>query len=128
MGKGIEQAALIGCADANAAVVDLESQNRVVVIFVGLRENSDHDLAGRGEFDRVANQIGKHLAKSARVSSYPRRRPDFDQVAELQAFGVGALGHELEYVLDHRAKLKIDVLHLQLAGLDFGKIQYVVDD
>ena len=47
---------------------------------------------------------------------------------QFNAFGFGTLGQQLDGAFDHVAEVEIDDFDAELARLDFGKVQDVVDD
>lgn len=60
--------------DADAGVFDGEAPPGARVAWChGLRRDAQPDLPARGEFDRVAQQIGQHLAQAGRVAAHPVR-------------------------------------------------------
>ncbi len=91
-----------------------------------LGRGADRDLAGIGEFDRVADEVQQDLRQAARVAM-PGRQPGHDVGDEFESLCIGeAFGRA-----DHRAH---DIGHRivferqgQLPGLDLRQVEYVVD-
>ena len=67
-----------GCADTDARVGDLETDNRFGVSF-GFFLGAQDYFAVLSEFDRVAHQIGDHLAEAAGVATQRRRHVAVNQ-------------------------------------------------
>ncbi|HYY16939.1 MAG TPA: hypothetical protein VE965_09910, partial [Gammaproteobacteria bacterium] len=81
-----------------------------------------------GELNCVANQVGEDLAQATGVAPQGHRHIIMDVAEEFQPFGLGALGKQFMDILNDLAQIEIDAFELQLAGLDLGEIQDVVDD
>ena len=125
--EGVEDQLLLVLFDADTGVADLES-NRPLLLAVSNYSCGHANLALLGELDRIAQQVGQHLAQAGRVAAYPlgqiRRqiRDTFDALAH------GLTGVEFENVFHQFAQLEALFFQLQLAGLDLGKIEDIVDD
>ena len=116
--------------DADAGVGDVEADDASRSSLLAAAATAHHDLALLGELDRVADQVGEDLAQRGRGS--PRsaaarrcRRRD----AQLEALRRGARGEQLDRAFDHACRsVEVDLLEGQLAGLDLGEVEDVVDD
>lgn len=86
------------------------------------------DATTGGEFHCVVDQIDEHLAEAGDVTHDPRRDVFGDMVGEVEVLAGGLHGEEVERLLDGRAQIERQVLHLHLAGFDIGEVQDVVDD
>ena len=114
------------CAQADAGIAHLET-DPVAAIF-GFGADGDDDLAGFGEFQCVADQVGQHLADARRISLRYGRHFGPNARSKLDPLLMRSRRQHLEHVLDHRAQIEIDRFELELAGLDLREIQNVVDD
>ncbi len=113
LGEGLEDAFQVLAGDADAGIGDPEHQPRVrIATSDGV--DLDPDFAGRGEFDRVADQIGQYLAESNRIPNHARRNvgADIDLQCDVlvaclqleQGGNFAHLGVQIErYVLDFHA-------------------------
>ena len=86
--------------DADATVADLETQaHRAASAFQQLDGNDD--LAALGELDRVADQVGEHLAQPVRVAQHLRQRHPRRLHAQLQALALGGRGDDGQRLFQH---------------------------
>ena len=116
---------LAGHADAGVAHRELELH-----LLARAFEQFDvqPDLAALGELDRVVDEVREDLAKAERVAQQMlgNRRRDMGQ--ELQPLVVRLLGGKRRDRADHLVEPEIGRLHVELARLDLGEVQDVVDD
>ena len=86
------------------------------------------DFAALGELDGVVDEVGQDLTEAQRVAEQllGNRGSDMDQ--ELEPFLVRLLGRERGDRADHLVELEIGGLDVELAGLDLGEIEDVIDD
>ncbi len=71
--KDIEQAGLLLVADAHPGVGDAEAQQRLMIPLAH-QAHTDTDMAGLGELDRVAHQVGQHLGQTQRITHITARQ------------------------------------------------------
>jgi hypothetical protein len=87
----------------------------------------DQDFPLFGELQRVPYQVRENLAQTSGVPLQAGRHPGFEVEIQIQALflraGRDRFGEVLEKLLDRER----DVLQFQLPGLDFRKIQDIVD-
>ncbi len=62
------------------------------------------------------------------VAGHPHGYGGLDQIAEFEPLAVGLFGQEFEHILHGRAQFEVEDFQFYLAGLNFGKIQDVVDN
>jgi len=86
-----------------------------------------HHFAGGGELDPVAEQIHEHLAQAGDIPDHGRRDAVVHLVARSKSFSTPSVPG-VEGVLDAGAQIERLMFQLQLAGLDLGEVQYVVND
>ena len=87
----------------------------------------DH-LALLGELDGVADQVEQHLAQPAGVADQGVGHVRLHVVDQLQPLPVGPHGQGPQGVADRRSQREIGQVQLELAGLDLGEVEQVVDD
>ena len=124
--KGLEEAPLGVGAHADAGVLYAEAQRLPAVRAV---EHLDlqADASGRRELDRIAHQVGEHLAQTRRIDEMRRPQRRIDAPREQQLL---AARHVLERGIDalhqagHRAGLGAQ---LQFPHLDLREVEDVVD-
>ncbi len=104
------------------------TQQGDVVGRLRLEPGADDDLAGLGELDGVAHQVEHDLAQAHRVADQRLGDVAVDLAGELEPLLVRAQGQRLQRVLDAVADVEVDRLELDLAGLDLGEVEDVVDD
>ena len=127
LGEGVEQALLLGVADADAGVAHLEAQ---LVLGGGFAQTAhvELDATALGELDRVADQVGQHLAQPDRVAAYRQAHVGVDVQFQAQALALGRALHQLHHRLEHFAQVEAGDLQLQPVGLQLGVVEDVVDD
>ena len=83
---------------------------------------------GLGELDGVSGKIDQHLPQAHRIAAHAGRHGGFDRALELQALRERARREDLDGLLDGVAQAEFDAFELELARLDLGEVQNVVDD
>ena len=92
-----------------------------------LEPHIDEDLAGWGELDGVADQVDDDLAQTAGISHEVLGNVGRDVECEFQILFGRAAGHDLERVCEAVAEIEGNDFEVELAGLDLGKIENVVE-
>ena len=87
----------------------------------------DH-LALVGELDGVTHQVEEHLPQPAGVADQGVGHVRLHLVDQLQPLLVGPHGQGAQGVPDRRPQGEVGGDQLQLAGLDLGEVEQVVDD
>ena len=80
-----------------------------------------------GELDGVAGEIEQHLAQARGVADDHLRQPLVDERGDLDVFGLRARGQQFDGFLDQRRKRERPRLQIELAGLDLGEIENLLD-
>ena len=117
------------CASAEMPTPVSRTAKRIVHSRAGLRQHvaAQHDAAARGELDRVAQQVDEHLRQPQRVAAQRLR-----QVAAVdrqrQALAARAVGDQRRRAREQRVDREVDRREHQLAGVDLGQVEDVVDD
>ena len=112
-------------ADAGVAHGELELH-----LLAGAFEQFDvePDLAPLGELDGVVDEVGKNLAQPKRVAQQALRNAGRDVGQELEPLFVRLLGREGGDGGDDFVQLELGGFEVELAGLDLGEVENVVDD
>ena len=116
----LEDALLVLGRDADAGVGHRDQEAAVLDL------GPDAHGAGLGELDRVADQVHQHLGEPALVAAparQVRRHVDLERELLLRRQRLGR-AHHVQHQLAHRV---VDRRERQLAGLDLGQIEHVVD-
>ena len=94
------------------------------------RRDPHDDLAALGELDRVVHQVDEHLPQAERIAARAAAGDRADRFElELDPFASWrAPASSLTTSSDEPARSNVDRLDLQLAGLDLGEVENVVDD
>ena len=87
----------------------------------------DH-LPGVGELDGVADQVEQDLPQPAGVADQGVGHVRLHVADQLQPLLVGPHGQGPQGVADRRPQREVGRVQLQLAGLDLGEVEQVVDD
>ncbi len=88
-----------------------------------------HDFTDLGELDGVARQVDQDLPQPQRVADQGPRDPGVGPEEHLDPFFfLGLDGDQAGQVVQDLVEHERHRLHLQLAGLDLGKVEDVVDD
>ncbi len=121
-----DMALLVGCY-SDAGVGDAEGDaGRLGVGFD--RVDADFDLASRGKFHRVGDQVGQDLAQAPGIADQCRRQIHRDRAAQLQPLAVSQVGKGFGDVFDDVAQIERRLLEFDLSGFDLGDIEDLVDD
>ncbi len=112
---------------ADARVAHGKRQSHCVPILLQGADRHD-DLAELGEFDRVVAQVYQHLSQAQWVSQQMcwHRRVHIQQ--QFQALFFRLQSHQVGQVVQYVFQVEIDGFEFQLARLDLGEIQDVVDN
>ena len=81
-----------------------------------------------GELDGVREQVEQHLAQPARVSRKVGGHILLHEGEEVQVFAMGRVGNQVHGFLDQGSDIEVDGFEHQLAGVDLGEIEDIVDD
>ena len=84
-------------------------------------------LAGAGELDRVVHQVDEHLAEAARVAAQLRRQLWVDAAADVDGSMGEARADEGAHLAGDGLRGEGDLLEVEPAGLDLGKVENVVE-
>src|SRR5688572_20609250 len=86
----------------------------------------DHYFSLMRELDGIPDQVDQYLAQTARTASQLRGKIRIDQTSHLQPLILCALGEGIGYIFYGVAKAEIDRIQRQLACLNSGEIQNVI--
>ena len=93
-----------------------------------LAADIDQHMALFGELHRIAEQIGDDLAEAAGVADDMGRQARIDAHDQFEVLFGDARRHQRRDVLDRFGKPEGRRVQRQLAGIDLGEIENVVDD
>ena len=86
------------------------------------------DLARISELDRIPNEVKKDLTQAMWISDEVARNPWLEAQQELKVLLIGCLRREGAHGLDDILQIEVDLLHIELARLDFREIENVIDN
>ena len=112
---------------ADAGVPDGELQGDPVLV-PGDHLRGDDDFAGVGELDGVVGQVDQHLPQAQGVAHQGPGHLRGQGKQHFQALFPGLHRDQGGQVVQHLLQVEVHLFHGQLAGLDLGEIQDVVDD
>ena len=124
--KRLEQAVHLLRRHADPGIGHLEMQQRKAR---GFREFLDayHDFAGVREFDGVTQEVDDDLAQAPRIPLQALRHIALDQGGERKSLGARLLFEQRHRFFDAVMQVEFDFFQFELAGLDLGEIQQIVD-
>ena len=120
LGEGLEDALLRVFGDADAGVVDLDAHAAAV------ERDAQVDASAPRELERVGQQVADHLAYAGRVAEQQGRQLRVDQAGQFD-FGRGVLREQAGGFLRQGAEVEGDAFQFQLAGLELGQVENVVE-
>src|SRR5262249_32310523 len=91
------------------------------------RPDLDGDATAIRELHCIAHEIDEHLAQTQTVREHHRVHCMGNVTDQIEPFALCTLGEDFESVLHHFPHSEALLLEFQLAGLDLGEIEYVVD-
>ena len=127
LAEGVEEAGPRLVADPNPRVAHRKADRHPVALFGG-EVNTQGDLTPLGELHRVAQEVEKDLAQPPRIAHHPAgdRLAHVDN--QLDPLLRGAPRHQGRHPLGALAQVKGDLLEGELARLDLGEVEDVVED
>ena len=131
LGKGGEQPRLRLVVHADAVVDDAEFHRDP--LRRALHQQSPHrDTAqarfAAGEFDRIIDQIDQYLAQAQGVAHQGGRYRRIDEHRQGDVFLLRHVVHQAAHAFHHVGHGQRFAFEFELAGLDLGEIEDVVDD
>src|SRR4029077_9116765 len=97
-------------------------------IALSLGEKSEHDLAGFGELNGIAEQVDEDLAEPRRVADDIRRHTGGKPGHQANAFDFRLGAGEFNGLVDHLFEIESGPFQFEMAGLDLRQIENVVDE
>ncbi len=85
-------------------------------------------MAGIGKLHRIAGEIDQDLLQPHRIAAQDQRQGRIDTIYHFQPFFGGTIANQVVQTFKNLIEIEIADVQNQLAGLDLGKIQDVVDD
>ncbi len=122
LGEGLEQPGAGLFRDADAGIADRDLHHAVG------EPSGESDLALFGELDRVRHQVVQHLAKPHAVAHDAARELGRDFRPERKALLARGLAEEERRLAQNGREIERLVDEGELAGLDLGQVEDVVDD
>ena len=125
--KAFEQLGHLCRRQPDARVSHRETQQHVLVSVL-LQLRLDSDLSAAGELDGVVGVVHQHLVQPQRVAhqSFGNARVDVDD--QLQPLVCHLVGDQGGDIVQKLLETELDLFEVELAGLDLGVVQDVVDD
>lgn len=114
MGEVLKDARVGFRGDADAGVGDANRYRAVLAGAFG-KASAQHDLAGRGEFDRVAEQVGDDLPDAEGVAVEHAGCAGAGLEQQLQAFLPRGVGKQRQGFFEHLAELELDAFECKPA-------------
>ena len=114
--------------DAGTGILDLDRQPNDGRAAIGPGATRSRHVAGRGELERIADQVEQHLAQPAGIDPDLPRGAGQQLAAELDLSRAGARLHLQAQPVEERGQIDVDRCQLELAGIDPAQVEHVVDD
>lgn len=112
--------------DADARVFDHEDDAAAFFRVDGGHGQLDEALLG--EFDGVADEVGEDLADAAGVADEAEVAGEVEHAGEFDGLLRGGIVHDFPKIGDEGGEVEFNVFEGDLARLDLGEVQDVVDD
>ena len=103
--------------------VDYRESRRALLTALNLHA----DAAPIGEFDRVAGEVGEHLAQAKAVCANETRRGGAERAGDFDAFALGARRKQFDHPLGEPAQVDRLDEEIEAPRLDLGQIEDFVD-
>ena len=120
--KGLEQNIEFLLRNADAAVGDCQNE---MARFMG---EADQNLAALGEFEGVVDEVGEYLVQPHGVGQHRLRHVRRHAGGKVQTLRRGIFPEQAGHVAGDTGRIDRNAFQLQLAGLDLGEVENVVDD
>ena len=117
-----EQQRQLGLVDADAGVLQVEAQPAR-----RQRAHQQLHLAAGGELHRVAQQVQQDLLEPHAVTAHALRAGGVNAPRQLHLVGGRPVGHHRHHALQAGLQCEVGRVELDLARLDLGEIEDVVD-
>ena len=124
--EGVENQLLLVRGDADAGVAHRQVDYQVLAILC-VQFGVQRDLAALGELDRVADEVDQHLADAAGITDQLLRQVGLDLEGQFKILFEGAQRERLQRFGDGPLEVERNLFDEQLAGLDLGEVENVVD-
>ncbi len=126
--EGLEQLALLLFRDADTGIADQYVEPHLVAVAAaGLLYVHIH-VATLGELDGVAGEVGQHLLQAHGIASEIVRHLGIYLQGEFELLVVSTGAEQVHGLVEGVAQAERDMLQLQLACLQLGEVEDVVDD
>ena len=125
--EALEQARHLLVGEPDAGVTHLETQPHLVSHLLQ-QTHGNADLARLRELDGVVGVVDEDLAQAQRVAHQVGGHVAGHIADQLQPLGSGLVAHHIRHAFEHAVEQERLALHHQLARLDLGEVQDVVDD
>ena len=100
---------------------------RLALLEVWIQLSRNYGLPSLGKLDRIVGQIEQHLTQPQRIADQPGRYILTDRKPQPQSLVPGLQADHTRQVVENPVDFKVNRLDVELAGLDLGKIQDVVE-
>ena len=125
--EALEQLRDLQLAQADAGVLDFDADEALGLEALLGRGTHTH-LAPRRELDGVADVVQQHLPHAQRVAAQGARQARLDLERQVQTLRLGVLGAHARDAVEDAGQIEIGLFEHELARLDLGEIENVVDD
>ena len=114
--------------DADAGIADEDPQAYLAAVGGPGLFDAHIDVAALGELDGVAGEVGQHLLQAHGVAGEVVRHGGVHLQGELELFVVGTRPQQVHGFVEGVSQAERYMLELQLARLQLGEVEDVVDD
>lgn len=128
LGEGRENALELVSRDADAGIRDTDFDPVMVRLVSRRTADRDGNRPHLCELDGIADQIGQDLTQAGRVGSIPAFGAAIDRGFQLKPFFSARWAEGRNRPVQRLTKRKLDGLQLDLARLDLGQVQHIIDD
>lgn len=123
----IEEIGLVLFRDAHPGIANGEAEEEGGFASFGLFDGED-DLAGFGEFEGIAEEVGEDLAESSGVAEEAIREIGLWGDDEFEVFMSSLGGEHPADLVEEGAEAERGILEFDAAGLNFGEVEDIIDE
>jgi len=125
--KRFKQPLQLSTGDADTGIPYQTAQQHLTVI-LRLGPGPQGNGAVVGKLDCIGEQVQKNLTQPGQISGQTDRINRLKTTDQQQPLGIGLGRHQFKHLFQQGCRTERQLLQLNLAGINLGKVQDIVDD